>query len=80
MGRLVDESKFKWPFWTASLLYPVSIFLTAQVKTYWQAILAHGILFGTAAGILFCPAIAIVTHWCEWSRRLQFAEAEWHVC
>lgn len=64
MGRLVDESKHYYIFWGACLLYPVSAFLTAQVKEYWQALLAHGILFGLTAGCLFCPAIAIVAHWC----------------
>jgi hypothetical protein len=65
MGRLVDTSKFYWPFWIAAVVYPLSAILTAQVKEYWQALLAHGFLFGLAAGILFCPAIAVVTQWCE---------------
>jgi peptidoglycan biosynthesis protein MviN/MurJ (putative lipid II flippase) len=65
MGRLVDTSRFYYPFWAASVLYPVSVFLTAQVKEYWQAVLAHGLMFGGTAGMLFCPAIAVVTQWCE---------------
>ncbi|KAL1407737.1 hypothetical protein Q8F55_007171 [Vanrija albida] len=63
IGRLVDLSQFYWPFWIASVMYAVSIFLTAQVKEYWQAMLTHGVLFGLSAGVLFCPGIAVVQHW-----------------
>ncbi|TXT09190.1 hypothetical protein VHUM_02664 [Vanrija humicola] len=63
VGRLVDLSKFYWPFWIGFTLYAVSIFLTAQVKEYWQAMLSHGVLFGLCAGFIFCPGIAVVQHW-----------------
>lgn len=32
MGRLVDTSKFQYPFWIAGVLYPVASILTAQVS------------------------------------------------
>lgn len=68
IGRMVDTSSHYILFYIAAVLYPVSLFLTAQVKTYWQTVLSHGVLFGIAVGVLFCPAIAVVQHWCKYSR------------
>ncbi|KAL7424947.1 hypothetical protein Q5752_000634 [Cryptotrichosporon argae] len=59
MGRLLDLDKFQWPFRVAAIVFPVSVFLTAEVKEYYQALLAQGVLFGLAGGTLFCPAVAI---------------------
>lgn len=45
MGRLVDIGKFQWPFYIAAVIYPVSAIITAEIKTFWQAVLVQGILF-----------------------------------
>lgn len=70
MGRLVDRGLFLYPFWTAALIYPVSIIINAEVKEYWQAVLCHGVLFGFSSGLLFCPAIAVTSQWFHRKRAL----------
>lgn len=78
MGRLVDQARFLPYFWAASLLYPFSIIITAEVTAFWQAILSHGILFGFSVGLLFCPAVAVTAQW--FHRRRAFALGLVAVC
>lgn len=78
MGRLVDQARFLPYFWAASIIYPFSIIITAEVNAFWQAILSHGILFGFSVGLLFCPAVAVTAQW--FHRRRAFALGLVAVC
>ncbi|KAF8452485.1 MFS general substrate transporter [Boletus edulis BED1] len=62
-GRLFDIGYFKIPYLFASCLLVACTFLVAECKVYWQFLLAQGIGIGLASGILFGPALGIVSHW-----------------
>jgi hypothetical protein len=44
MGRLVDIGGYRIPFYTAAILYPAGVIVTAQCKLYWQAVLSQALL------------------------------------
>ncbi|KAG6380143.1 major facilitator superfamily domain-containing protein [Boletus reticuloceps] len=62
-GRLFDIGYFKMPYFFASCLLVACTFLVAECKVYWQFLLAQGLGIGLASGILFGPALGIVSHW-----------------
>ncbi|KAK4689172.1 hypothetical protein P7C73_g927, partial [Tremellales sp. Uapishka_1] len=71
-GRLLDIGKWQIPFYIAAVILPVSMIITAQVKEFWQALLVQGILFGTASGFLFGPALSVAGHWFQKKRAFAF--------
>ncbi|KAI9460695.1 MFS general substrate transporter [Boletus coccyginus] len=62
-GRLFDIGYLKIPYFFASCLLIVCTFLIAECKVYWQFFLAQGLGIGLASGILFGPALGVVSHW-----------------
>ncbi|GLB34492.1 putative monocarboxylate [Lyophyllum shimeji] len=71
IGRLFDLGWFKLPYAIGSVGLVLSAFLIAQCTTYWQFILAQGLLVGASCGICFGPMIGVVGHW--FLRRRGFA-------
>ncbi|KAG2032195.1 major facilitator superfamily domain-containing protein [Suillus americanus] len=62
-GRLFDLGYFKIPFFAASCILVACTFLTAECTQFWQLFLTQGIGLGMGCGIVFSPAIVIVSHW-----------------
>ncbi|KAI6036000.1 MFS general substrate transporter [Pisolithus microcarpus] len=62
-GRLFDLGHFKIPYCIASCGLILCTFLTAECKQYWQFFLVQGLLTGLFSGIIFPPAISVVSHW-----------------
>ncbi|KAH0826860.1 major facilitator superfamily domain-containing protein [Lanmaoa asiatica] len=62
-GRLFDIGYFKIPYFIASCLLIICTFLIAECTAYWQFFLAQGLGVGLACGVLFGPALGIVSHW-----------------
>ncbi|KIJ09651.1 hypothetical protein PAXINDRAFT_138798 [Paxillus involutus ATCC 200175] len=63
MGRLFDLGYFKIPYFVASCILVLCNFLLAECTEYWQFFLAQGLGVGICSGILFGPALGIVSHW-----------------
>ncbi|KAF9220115.1 MFS general substrate transporter [Gyrodon lividus] len=63
MGRLFDLGYFKIPYFVASCVLVACNFLIAECTEYWQFFLAQGLGVGICSGILFGPALGIVSHW-----------------
>ncbi|CAE6506567.1 unnamed protein product, partial [Rhizoctonia solani] len=62
-GRLFDLGYYRAPQVSAAVLLVIGTFLTAECREYWQFLLCQGIAIGLAAGFLFGPTIAVVSHW-----------------
>jgi len=62
-GRLFDLGYFKILYFLASCVLIACTFLIAECKVYWQFFLAQGIGIGLACGVLFGPALGLVSHW-----------------
>ncbi|KAG9309194.1 major facilitator superfamily domain-containing protein [Chiua virens] len=69
-GRLFDIGYFKIPYFFASCLLVACTFLVAECKEYWQFFLVQGVGTGLACGVLFGPALGIVSHWFSKRRAL----------
>ncbi|KIJ59717.1 hypothetical protein HYDPIDRAFT_177749 [Hydnomerulius pinastri MD-312] len=62
-GRLFDIGYFKLPYFAASCLLITCNFLIAECTEYWQFFLAQGLGVGICSGVIFGPALGIVSHW-----------------
>ncbi|KAI5997685.1 MFS general substrate transporter [Pisolithus orientalis] len=62
-GRLFDLGHFKIPYFAASCGLIVCTFLTAECKHYWQFFLVQGFFTGLFSGIIYAPAVSVVSHW-----------------
>ncbi|KIO04205.1 hypothetical protein M404DRAFT_1000711 [Pisolithus tinctorius Marx 270] len=62
-GRLFDLGHFKIPYFIASCGLVVCTFLTAECKQYWQFFLVQGLFTGLFSGIIYIPALSVVSHW-----------------
>ncbi|KAK5993109.1 MFS-type transporter [Cladobotryum mycophilum] len=69
-GRLTDAGYFHLIFLTGSFLLTVGIFMTSLCTQYWQFLLAQGLCIGLGHGLLFCPAIAVVSSYFQRNRAL----------
>ncbi|KAH7924748.1 MFS general substrate transporter [Leucogyrophana mollusca] len=69
-GRLFDLGYFKIPYFIASCLVILCTFLIAECTQYWQFFLCQGVGVGLACGIVFGPALGIVSHWFKKRRGL----------
>ncbi|KAL7414241.1 MFS general substrate transporter [Mrakia frigida] len=70
MGRLLDTGTFILPFSIAALTYVVATILIAECTKYYQFLLCQGLLLGLAAGVMFGPTFAVVSHWFRQRRAL----------
>ncbi|KDQ19991.1 hypothetical protein BOTBODRAFT_142625 [Botryobasidium botryosum FD-172 SS1] len=62
-GRLFDIGHLRLITVPASILHVIAVFLTAECKTYWQFLLCQGLAIGITSGLLWGPAIPVVSHW-----------------
>ncbi|KAH7923706.1 MFS general substrate transporter [Leucogyrophana mollusca] len=71
-GRLYDRGYFYHLVIGGSLLQSFSIFMLSLAKPdqFYQIFLTQGILSGCAAGILYIPSVAVVSHYFERRRAL----------
>ncbi|OCB89309.1 MFS general substrate transporter [Sanghuangporus baumii] len=72
-GRLFDLGYFKFLLISACAAMTVANFLTAECSEYWHFLLCQGFLLGLAAGCIYIPCIAVVSHWFKHRRPLAFA-------
>ncbi|KAG8794107.1 hypothetical protein FRC17_008338, partial [Serendipita sp. 399] len=72
VGRLFDQGYFRSPFVAANVLLLVAIFLIPECKQFYQTLLCQGILTGLAAGTMFSPILAVMSHWFKARRQLAF--------
>ncbi|PFH48581.1 hypothetical protein AMATHDRAFT_65048 [Amanita thiersii Skay4041] len=71
-GRLFDKGYFYHCMRFGTLLYIFSMFMLSLVKPqhYYQNFLAQGVGMGIGMGLMFLPAITIVSHWFRARRSL----------
>ncbi|KAG1863603.1 MFS general substrate transporter [Suillus subalutaceus] len=62
-GRMFDLGYFKIPFFTATSILVACTFLTAECTQFWQFFLTQGVGVGVSCGIMWNPAVVIVSHW-----------------
>ncbi|OCB85136.1 MFS general substrate transporter [Sanghuangporus baumii] len=72
-GRLFDLGYFKPTLITASAAMTIANFLIAECSKYWHFVLCQGLLLGLAAGCIYIPCIAVVSHWFKHRRPVAFA-------
>lgn len=60
-GRATDYGLFKLTFLVGSILQLVGVFMTSLSTKYWQLFLAQGICTGLGNGLIFCPALALLS-------------------
>ncbi|KAG2032206.1 MFS general substrate transporter [Suillus americanus] len=62
-GRMFDVGYFKIPFFVATCILVACTFLTAECTQFWQFFLSQGVGVGVSCGIMWSPAVVIVSHW-----------------
>ncbi|KAF2084030.1 MFS general substrate transporter [Saccharata proteae CBS 121410] len=60
-GRLFDAGYYRPTFACGAVLQVLSIMMTSLCTKYWQVFLAQGLCGGIAAGLLWCPAVSLIT-------------------
>ena len=59
-GRAVDAGYYRASLTIGLALQVLGVFATSTSTTYWQLFLAQGVCHGFGAGLVFCPANAVV--------------------
>ncbi|KAM0749511.1 MFS general substrate transporter [Meredithblackwellia eburnea MCA 4105] len=62
-GPLFDRGHFRPVMTFGSVLYVFALFMTSLTKKYYQVILAQAIGMGLGMGLLFLPAIGVLSHY-----------------
>ncbi|KAL9131269.1 MAG: hypothetical protein Q9217_000756 [Psora testacea] len=60
-GRATDYGLFRHTFLAGSIFFLLGVFMTSLSTKYWQLFLAQGICTGIGNGLLFCPALALLS-------------------
>ncbi|KAF4997538.1 hypothetical protein FDECE_12068 [Fusarium decemcellulare] len=71
-GRLTDAGYFRIMFALGTLLTCAGVFVTSLCATFWQLLLAQGICTDLGNGLLFTPALAMVSTYFQKRRALAF--------
>ncbi|KAI8723000.1 hypothetical protein NCS52_00154600 [Fusarium sp. LHS14.1] len=71
-GRLIDAGHFHITFAVGTILTCLGVFMTSLSTDYWQILLSQGICTGLGNGLLFTPALAIVSTYFKRRRALAF--------
>ena len=69
-GRATDYGLFRMTFLTGSVFQVLGIFMTSLCTNYWQLFLAQGICTGLGNGLIFCPALALLSTYFSKKRSL----------
>jgi MFS family permease len=60
-GRAMDAGYYRYTLMVGLALQLVSAFTTSVSTNYYQLLLSQGICYGLGNGLLFCPAVALVS-------------------
>lgn len=69
-GRATDYGLFRITFLLGSILQLIGVFMTSLSTKYWQIFLAQGICTGLGNGLVFCPALALLSTYFSTKRSL----------
>lgn len=69
-GRATDYGLFKLTFLIGSILQLIGVFMTSLSTKYWQLFLAQGICTGLGNGLIFCPALSLLSTYFSKKRSL----------
>lgn len=72
-GRATDYGLFRITFLIGSIVQLVGIFMTSLSTKYWQLFLAQGICTGLGNGLVFCPALSLLSTYFSKKRSLAIA-------
>ena len=68
-GRVMDAGYYRLNLAIGLLLQLVGTFATSFASKYWQLFLAQGLCQGLGNGMVFCPAVALVSTYFQVKRR-----------
>jgi len=71
-GRLFDMGHMRLPVLLASIALVISTMVVAECSKYWHFLLVQGLISGVSCGILFTPALSVVSHWFRRRKGLAF--------
>lgn len=74
-GRATDYGLFRQTFLVGSVFQLLGVFMTSLSTRYWQLFLAQGLCTGIGNGLVFCPAIALLSTYFIKKRALAIAIA-----
>lgn len=69
-GRATDYGLFRITFLVGSILQLIGVFMTSLSTKYWQLFLAQGICTGLGNGLIFCPALSLLSTYFSTKRSL----------
>lgn len=70
-GRGTDGGYFRQLAFAGSLLQVIGVFMTSLCTEFWQLFLAQGICQGLGGGLIFCPAVTLISTY--FTRKRAFA-------
>lgn len=74
-GRATDHGLFRVTVIAGSFFHLLGIFMTSLSTKYWQLVLAQGVCLGLGNGLVFCPALAVLSTYFTTKRSLAIAIA-----
>lgn len=72
-GRALDAGLFIPTLIVGSFIQLIGIFMTSLCRSFWQLLLAQGLCTGLGSGMIFCPAVGLVTTYFTRKRALAIA-------
>lgn len=69
-GRATDYGLFRLTFIVGSIFQLIGVFMTSLSTKYWQLFLAQGICTGLGNGLVFCPALSLLSTYFSKKRSL----------
>lgn len=68
-GRIMDAGFYRYNLFLGLLLQLGGVFATSFANEYWQLLLAQGLCQGLGNGLVFCPAVALISTYFPPKRR-----------
>lgn len=72
-GRALDAGLFKWVFGAGVVVLLLGVFMTSLATDYYQVFLAQGVCIGIGVGLMFCPALTLVSTYFSRRRAMSLA-------
>lgn len=69
-GRATDYGLFRLTFFVGGFFQLLGVFMTSLSTKYWQLFLAQGICTGLGNGLVFCPALSLLSTYFSKKRSL----------